>query len=251
MLRTTIHLRHRRAPGYGQAAGEGEEIPAIESTYSESTGVPIAGTWSAKKKNAPNSTTRKSARPTTNWAAWTNTKTPTATSPKSLRPHGPPGAHLRRQGHPIDGLRRRLRRDHRNDRYGSWHVQSELRRRWEHDRTALPNGLAEKITYDETGAQVAVSYEKESYCSSNCTWLEFSQQRSIQDEILSQQGSLSSEEYEYDKAGRLPMAKDAQGGLYDPLLRLIRGDSNRTSNTTRQPKEGGGCDTTRQAPNRL
>jgi RHS repeat-associated protein len=109
----------------------------------------------------------------------------------------------------------------------------------------LPNGLAQQITYDETGTAVALRYQKESYCSSGCTWLQFSQEKSIRDQVMRQESNLTSEEYVYDKAGRLTLAKQTPN-LEGCTTRAYAYDknSNRTSVTTRAPKEGGACDTT-------
>ncbi len=108
----------------------------------------------------------------------------------------------------------------------------------------LPNGLAQQITYDEAGTAVSLRYQKESYCSSGCTWLQFSQEKSIRGQVTKQQSNLTSEEYAYDRAGRLTLAKQTpnlegcttRAYVYDK-------DSNRTSVTTRAPKEGA-CDMT-------
>jgi RHS repeat-associated protein len=108
----------------------------------------------------------------------------------------------------------------------------------------LPNGLVQRSTYDETGSRVAMSFQKESYCSSNCTWLEFSQQRSIHGQVLAQQSNLSSEEYQYDRIGRLVTAKQTpQGQGCTTRTYAYDANSNRASTITRAPKAGGGCDT--------
>ncbi len=109
----------------------------------------------------------------------------------------------------------------------------------------LPNGLAQQITYDETGTAVSLRYQKESYCSSGCTWLQFSQEKSIRGQVVKQESNLTGEEYSYDKAGRLTLAKQTPN-LAGCTTRAYAYDknANRTSVTTRAPKEGGACDTT-------
>ncbi len=107
----------------------------------------------------------------------------------------------------------------------------------------LPNGLAQRIEYDEAGAAVGLAYEKKTYCSSSCTWLDFSREYSIGGQVLRQESTLSSQEYNYDKAGRLTFVKDTEGGECTTRAYAFDADTNRTSLTTREPKDGGGCDT--------
>jgi RHS repeat-associated protein len=107
----------------------------------------------------------------------------------------------------------------------------------------LPNGLAAKTTYDEAGEAVGLKYEKTS-CSSKCTWLEFAVERSADGRILHQSGTLSSETYAYDKAGRLTMAQETPSGSGCTTRSYsFDADSNRTSMVTRAPGAGGACDT--------
>lgn len=108
----------------------------------------------------------------------------------------------------------------------------------------LPNGLAAQTTYDEVGTPVHLRYQKVTNCSSGCTWLEFDVQESVHGQWLKHTGSLSTQQFAYDKSGRLILAKDTPSGegcttrsyTYDA-------DSNRTKLVTRAPGEGGACDT--------
>lgn len=107
----------------------------------------------------------------------------------------------------------------------------------------LPNGLAEKTTYDEAGAPTALSYVKTS-CTEKCTWIEESNERSIYGQILSQKSLASSEQYEYDKAGRLTTSKETPtGGGCTTHIYAFDADSNRTSLTSRAPEANGSCKT--------
>jgi RHS repeat-associated protein len=109
----------------------------------------------------------------------------------------------------------------------------------------LPNGLVAKATYDETGAPVHLRYDKVINCLSNCTWLDFDVEESIQGQWLAQTNTLSSQQYSYDKAGRLTLVKDTpQGGGCTTRSYSYDADSNRTKLITRQPGIGGVCDTT-------
>ena len=77
----------------------------------------------------------------------------------------------------------------------------------------LPNGLIAKTTYDEAGDPTKLAYTKVTNCTEKCTWLEESDERSIYGQILSQISLSSSQQYSYDKAGRLTLVKDTpQGG---------------------------------------
>jgi RHS repeat-associated protein len=107
----------------------------------------------------------------------------------------------------------------------------------------LPNGLAQKTTYDETGQAIDLSYEKVTSCSINCTWLDFYAERSIYGQVLTQTGTLSSQQYSYDKAGRLTLVKDTpQGGGCTTRSYSYDADSNRTALVSREPSIAGVCD---------
>lgn len=108
----------------------------------------------------------------------------------------------------------------------------------------LPDGLLAKMTYDEVGAPTKLSYTKVTSCAEKCTWLEESAERSIYGQVLSQASLGSSQQYSYDKAGRLTLTKDTpQGGSCTTRQYLYDADSNRTKLTTRAPGIGGACDT--------
>jgi RHS repeat-associated protein len=105
----------------------------------------------------------------------------------------------------------------------------------------LPNGLVAKTTYDEAGQPIKLTYTKVS-CSEKCTWLEESVERSPFGQILSQKSLASSQQYSYDKAGRLTLVKDTpSGGGCTTRAYAFDADSNRTSMTTRAPGVGGAC----------
>jgi RHS repeat-associated protein len=112
----------------------------------------------------------------------------------------------------------------------------------------LPNGLAQQITYDEAGTAASLRYQKVSGCETGCTWLQFDREFSIGGQVLKETGTLATKEYSYDKAGRLTLVKDTEGGKCTTRAYAFEGtagkNSNRTSMITRAPKEGGGCDTT-------
>lgn len=110
----------------------------------------------------------------------------------------------------------------------------------------LPNGLVAKATYDETGSPTHLAYEQ-THCSESCTWLEFSRESSINGQVLRQEstieGNLSTQEYSYDPAGRLILVKDTEEGKCTTRAYSFDANTNRTKLVTRQPGEGGACDT--------
>ncbi len=108
----------------------------------------------------------------------------------------------------------------------------------------LPNGLAQRIEYDPTGRAVGLQYVKTNYCSSSCTWLQFSREDSIAGQVLRETGTFGTDEYSYDKAGRLTLTKEtptAEGCTTRAYT--FDKDTNRLSRTVRGPKSGGACDT--------
>jgi RHS repeat-associated protein len=107
----------------------------------------------------------------------------------------------------------------------------------------LPDGLLAKTTYDEAGQPTHLTYEKKTFCSLNCTWLDFGAERSIYGQVLSQTSLSSSQQYSYDKAGRLSVVRDTpQGGGCTTRSYSFDADSNRTALITRAPGIGGACD---------
>jgi RHS repeat-associated protein len=71
-----------------------------------------------------------------------------------------------------------------------------------------PNGMSEAITYDASGDASDLTYTKTSNCSSNCTWYSQDVKSSIHDQWLSADSTQSSQQYAYDKAGRLLQVND-------------------------------------------
>jgi RHS repeat-associated protein len=108
----------------------------------------------------------------------------------------------------------------------------------------LPNGLVAKTAFNEVGEPTSLIYTKVTNCTEKCTWLEESQEHSIYGQILSQTNLSSSQQYSYDKAGRLTLVKDTPtGGGCTTRSYSYEEDSNRTALITRTPGVGGACDT--------
>jgi RHS repeat-associated protein len=105
---------------------------------------------------------------------------------------------------------------------------------------ALPNGITAKTTYNEVDEPIKLAYTKGS-----STWLEESVERSVYGQIVADAGTLQSQLYSYDKAGRLVEARETpSGGFCTTRSYKYDADSNRKSLTTRTPGVGGACSTT-------
>lgn len=111
-------------------------------------------------------------------------------------------------------------------------------------KRGLPNGLTAETTYDPAGETTHLSYTKASNCGTSCLWLDFGLERSINGQIVTEAGTLGTDHYTYDRAGRLTQAQEIpQGGSCTTRVYAFDADSNRTSLTTRTPGIGGACAT--------
>jgi RHS repeat-associated protein len=109
-------------------------------------------------------------------------------------------------------------------------------------KRTLPDGLTAETTYDPTGAATHLSYTKASACGGNCLWLDFGLETSINGQIVKEASSVGTDNYAYDKAGRLISAQETpQGGSCTTRVYAYDSDSNRKSLTTRSPGIGGVC----------
>jgi RHS repeat-associated protein len=109
-------------------------------------------------------------------------------------------------------------------------------------RRTLPDGLTAQTTYDPAGEATHLTYTKQSFCGAGCTWLDFGLEMSISGQILKETGSLDTDQFTYDKAGRLTSAQETpQGGGCTTRLYTYDADSNRKTMTTRAPGVGGVC----------
>lgn len=109
-------------------------------------------------------------------------------------------------------------------------------------KRTLPDGLTAETTFNEAGEPVHLTYTKASFCGTSCTWLDFGLERSVTGQILKETGTLGTDVYAYDKAGRLVSAQETpQGGSCTTRTYTYDADSNRKSLTTRSPGIGGVC----------
>jgi RHS repeat-associated protein len=111
-------------------------------------------------------------------------------------------------------------------------------------KRGLPNGLTAETSYDSAGEATHLSYTKASNCGTNCLWLDFGLEMSINAQIVSESGTLGTERYTYDKAGRLTSGQETpQGGQCTTRAYTYDADSNRTAMTTTAPGVSGVCAT--------
>jgi RHS repeat-associated protein len=108
----------------------------------------------------------------------------------------------------------------------------------------LPDGLTAKTTYNEADEPTKLSYTKATSCGVSCTWLEEAVERSINGQVSSVTGTLASDHYSYDPAGRLIEAQETPpGGSCTTRAYAYDADTNRTAMTTLSPGVGGACAT--------
>jgi RHS repeat-associated protein len=222
--------------------GKGTAIPKIETLYSETTGRPLTQRFVCEAGCSDDqavtttydalgrATEYKDADGNTSSASYDLLGRPVTTSDgKGIQT---------RNYDPTSGLLIKLEDSGAGTFTASYDADGNLVEK------GLPNGLVEKTTFDEAGEPVHLSYEKKTFCAINCTWLDFGAERSIYGQVLSQTGTLSSQQYSYDKAGRLAVVRDTpQGGGCTTRSYSFDKDSNRTAMVTRVPGIGGVCDT--------
>lgn len=109
-----------------------------------------------------------------------------------------------------------------------------------------PNGMKADTTYDAIGSPLALKYTKTSNCSSNCVWIDEQVTESIHGQWRTHDWELSSQEYSYDKAGRLTTVQDDVQSPVAVAGCTIRSyafdqNSNRTSMNTKAPDSSGAC----------
>jgi RHS repeat-associated protein len=109
-----------------------------------------------------------------------------------------------------------------------------------------PNGMKADTVYDPAGAPIRLTYTKTSNCSANCTWIDEQVSESIHGQWRTHDWDLSSQEYTYDKAGRLTKVQDdvqSPAAVEGCTIRSYAFDrnSNRTSANTKPPAADGAC----------
>jgi RHS repeat-associated protein len=226
--------------------GGGTPVPKSESLYSESTGRPTVKRFKCEEANCTGFDTQ--ALTTTYDTLGRITSYEDADGSKSTTTYDLLGRPVTtsdgkgtqtRAYDPITGLQTELQDSAAGKFTAAYDADGQI------TEQGFPNGLRATTTYDETGAPTHLSYVKTTMCSSGCTWLDFSSEESIYGQVLSQTSTLSSQQYSYDKAGRLKQTLDTlQGGPCATRSYSFDKDSNRTALITRAPGLGGACDTT-------
>ena len=113
----------------------------------------------------------------------------------------------------------------------------------------LPDGLTAETTYNEAGEATHLTYTKSGSCGVSCSWLDFGVERTAAGQIVTESGTLGTDHYRYDKAGRLTFADETpQSGQCTTRAYTYDADSNRRSKTTRAPGIGGVCSEAGGAP---
>lgn len=226
-----------------QRIGGGSAIPKVQYEYNATTGRPTTQRFVCSPTCADDQATTTTydalGRPTAYQDADGSTSTTTYDLlGRPVTTNDGKGSQTRIYD-PISGLQTELQDSAAGNFTASYNADGAI------VEQGLPNGLVGKTTYDETGVPVHFSYVKTTMCSVNCTWLDFDAEESIHGQILSQGSTLSSQQYSYDKAGRLKLAQDTpQGGSCTTRAYSFDANSNRTKLITRAPGLGGACDTT-------
>jgi RHS repeat-associated protein len=106
----------------------------------------------------------------------------------------------------------------------------------------LPNGLTAEAVFDAAGLPTDLTYTKASNCGTSCTWLDFEVSRAVDGKIVSEAGTLGTEQFTYDRLGRLTQAQEIPAGSGCTTRTYAYDDnSNRQSLITRPPGPGGIC----------
>lgn len=104
-----------------------------------------------------------------------------------------------------------------------------------------PNGLVASWTYNETGDARRLVYAK-----AGTTWFEDAVTESIHGQWRRHASTFSSQDYQYDQAGRLSRVEDTAPGLLGSGCTIRQygfdANSNRTTLTTKPPTSTGACD---------
>lgn len=108
----------------------------------------------------------------------------------------------------------------------------------------MPDGLTAGTTYDPTGEAISLTCTKSSNCGTSCTWLHFGVKDLVYGQVLSEESSLGTEKYSYDRAERLTEAQETPpAGSCTTRSYSYDNDSNRHRMTTMAAALGSSCGT--------
>jgi RHS repeat-associated protein len=111
-------------------------------------------------------------------------------------------------------------------------------------RQTTPTGVNQFDVYDEAGSLVRRYYDDESNCTSNCRWLDSAVVENIHGQWVKHTGTVSSQGYGYDRAGRLTKVTDEPAGQgCTTRVYSYDADSNRRQVISEPPATGGACST--------
>lgn len=241
---TTIAYDPAGRPKTTRTTGEGTEVPKVETTYSETTGAPVSQQFVCESKcegfdqQQTKTEYDKLGRPIYYYDADGN-KSEVAYDLLG-RPYyvsDGKGSQTTKYDE-TSGVATEMTDSAAGTFKATYNADGQM------TEQLLPNGLAQKISYDPSGTATGLEYVKTTSCSSNCTWLQFNREDSIAGQVLRETGTLATNEYSYDKAGRLTLTKETPAGEgCTTRAYTFDKDSNRLSKTIREPKTGGACDT--------
>jgi RHS repeat-associated protein len=231
-------------PITAKIAGGGTPVPKTRTTYSLTTGMPTKQEFVCETECAGFKT---QATTTTYDALGRSIKYEDADGNKSETTYdvdGRPVTMTDNRGSqaitydPASGLPTKLEDSAAGTFTASYDADGNLVER------GLPNGLTAKTSYNEADEPIKLTYTKTSFCGESCTWLEETVERSVYGQILTNTGNLVSDQYSYDKVGRLTQAQETpHGGSCTTRVYAYDLDSNRTEMTTREPGMSGACAT--------
>ena len=72
----------------------------------------------------------------------------------------------------------------------------------------LPDGLAQKIGYDPAGTAVSLAYEKQNFCSTGCTWLSFNREDSVGGQVLREEAPSATTNTPTTRQGASPWPRN-------------------------------------------
>lgn len=217
--------------------GLGEPVPTTTYAYSSTTGRPTTvstptATTTTAYDNAGRVTGYTDADGTTSTTSYDNLGRPTAVNDgKGTRSFGYDAT---------TGQLTSLEDSHAGTFTASYDADGRLVSK------TYPNGMKGDTTYDPAGSPVALKYTKTSNCSSNCVWVDEQVAESIHGQWRSHSWELSSQEYSYDKAGRLTRVEDdvqSPAAVAGCTIRSYSFDanSNRTAMNTKAQAGNGDC----------
>lgn len=108
-------------------------------------------------------------------------------------------------------------------------------------REVRPQGITATYTYDETGTQTAVTYERPNCGQQDCTLYAVSAVNDVHGQQRRTDGSLSAQAFDYDAAGRLVAAQSTTSAGCVTRTYAVDARGNRTRSAVFAATEDGAC----------